>query len=181
MVSRAPASVVAVEMGRSFPSEIPRGFPRTLPGKEASQTRMRGTPLTPPSKRMSFWSVQNAVTRGLRGLCPDLAAGGPHGSHSLPHRGRPPAWHVLSYLMVASKTCTVESLSNDTVLITNLTAFWNSDEFPMICNRGGGAEGPRGGATPSPLHLVKPSELWGHLRGHLASPGLQLSNRICKR
>lgn len=36
------------------------------------------------------------------------------------------------YLIVASKTWTVESLSNETVLITNLTAFWNSDEFPII-------------------------------------------------
>lgn len=40
--------------------------------------------------------------------------------------------HVLFYLIVASKTWTVESLSNETVLITNLTAFWNSDEFPII-------------------------------------------------
>ena len=38
----------------------------------------------------------------------------------------------LCYLIVASKTWTVESLSNETVLITNLTAFWNSDEFPII-------------------------------------------------
>lgn len=36
------------------------------------------------------------------------------------------------YLIVASKTWTVESLSKETVLITNLTAFWNSDEFPII-------------------------------------------------
>lgn len=39
---------------------------------------------------------------------------------------------MLLYLIVASKTWTVESLSNETVLITNLTAFWNSDEFPII-------------------------------------------------
>lgn len=37
--------------------------------------------------------------------------------------------------MVASKTCTVESLSNETVSITNLTAFWNSEEFPMILKK----------------------------------------------
>lgn len=41
-------------------------------------------------------------------------------------------FHELFYLIVASKTWTVESLSNETVLITNLTAFWNSDEFPII-------------------------------------------------
>lgn len=41
-------------------------------------------------------------------------------------------FHVLFYLIVASKTWTVESLSNETVSITNLTAFWNSDEFPII-------------------------------------------------
>ena len=40
--------------------------------------------------------------------------------------------YSLFYLIVASKTWTVESLSNETVLITNLTAFWNSDEFPII-------------------------------------------------
>lgn len=82
MASRAPPSVVAAEMGRSFPSEIPQGFPRTPPGKEASPDPHGRDPLTPPSKRVSFWSVQNAVTRGLRGLCPDLAAGGPRGSGS---------------------------------------------------------------------------------------------------
>lgn len=33
--------------------------------------------------------------------------------------------------MVASKTWTVESLSNETVSITSFTAFWNSEEFPI--------------------------------------------------
>lgn len=32
--------------------------------------------------------------------------------------------------MLASNTCTVESLSKDTVSITNFTALWNSDTFP---------------------------------------------------
>jgi hypothetical protein len=41
-------------------------------------------------------------------------------------------FYALFYLIVASKTWTVESLSNETVLITNLTAFWNSVEFPII-------------------------------------------------
>lgn len=36
-----------------------------------------------------------------------------------------------TYLMVASNTWTVESLSNETVSITNFTAFWNSEEFPI--------------------------------------------------
>lgn len=34
------------------------------------------------------------------------------------------------YLMFASKTCTVESLSNDTVSMTSLTALWNSVTLP---------------------------------------------------
>lgn len=48
------------------------------------------------------------------------------------HRGDPPSILCTIYLIVASKTWTVESLSNETVLITNLTAFWNSEEFPII-------------------------------------------------
>lgn len=34
------------------------------------------------------------------------------------------------YLMLASKTCTVESLSNETVSMTSLTALWNSETLP---------------------------------------------------
>lgn len=55
-----------------------------------------------------------------------------------PMAGRPltqgdlPSILCTNYLIVASKTWTVESLSNETVLITNLTAFWNSEEFPII-------------------------------------------------
>lgn len=37
------------------------------------------------------------------------------------------------YLMFASKTCTVESLSKDTVSITSLTALWNSVTLPSTC------------------------------------------------
>ena len=36
----------------------------------------------------------------------------------------------MEYLMFASKTCTVESLSKDTVSITSFTALWNSVMLP---------------------------------------------------
>lgn len=40
---------------------------------------------------------------------------------------------IFLYLMFASKTCTVESLSKDTVSITSLTALWNSVTLPSTC------------------------------------------------
>ena len=72
-------------------------------------------------------------TRSARTPYLDPGAGGPSRSFLLTHpKAAFNPFDVLFYLIVASKTWTVESLSNDTVLITNLTAFWNSDEFPII-------------------------------------------------
>lgn len=66
------------------------------------------------------------------------------------------SFHMPLYLIVASKTWTVESLSNETVLITNLTAFWNSDEFPIIfkqrnTNRYSSLKWQSSGDQPLPL------------------------------
>lgn len=86
-----------------------------------------------------FWSMQSrwkrdtVPTRSAQTPYLDPGAGGPSRSFLLTHpKAAFNPFDVLFYLIVASKTWTVESLSNDTVLITNLTAFWNSDEFPII-------------------------------------------------
>ena len=96
------------------------------------------------------------------------------------------------YLIVASKTWTVESLSKETVLITNLTAFWNSDEFPIIFKKRNTShyDGMKwrwgymiAGAGPRHLNICtccgfathgsrnrKPSYLLEHNLGQTASP-----------
>lgn len=85
-----------------------------------------------PSKRDEKGTLS---PRGLHGLPSwTLWPMNPHRDIPLTHThetGFQSVWQSF-YLMVASKTWTVESLSKETVLITNLTAFWNSDEFPII-------------------------------------------------
>lgn len=85
-----------------------------------------------PSKRDEKGTLS---PRGLHGLPSwTLWPMNPHRDVALTHThetGFQSVWQSF-YLMVASKTWTVESLSKETVLITNLTAFWNSDEFPII-------------------------------------------------
>lgn len=85
-----------------------------------------------PSKREEQGTLS---PRGLHGLPSwTLWPMNPHRDIPLTHThksGFQSVWQSF-YLMVASKTWTVESLSKETVLITNLTAFWNSDEFPII-------------------------------------------------
>lgn len=104
------------------------------------------------------------------------------------------------YLMVASKTWTVESLSKETVLITNLTAFWNSDEFPIIFKKRNtshydGMKWHRGymitGAGPHHLNVCKCCGFATHgsrntkaqlsLRIHSGTDGKPISTKLKNR
>lgn len=120
--------------GKQSQSSKPKGQditqgPSTLEGGREEERHMR-------SEQTQMLSSGLSQVVGYHRLGPSTWTSwlvDPHRNFLLTHikEGFNP-FQVLFYLIVASKTWTVESLSNETVLITNLTAFWNSDEFPII-------------------------------------------------